>query len=118
MVEANPWDHFEVHCNRDEIHRLLVRHAHWGPQLNGRTQAHIEENYPPGWDYSSLKRAFISAGVTIQNPNDINKNYRMPHPDLVMLHFSKDGTFVAEWNDGGISSSFDDFNRRPECAFE
>ena len=109
MANSDSWQSFEVHCTKEDLYTVLVKHAHPLPQINGHTSAYIAGRYPPGWDYSKLKHVFVSAGVTIQNPNSKNPNYRVPHPELEMIHFSSVGTFVAEWQDGLVTSSFDDF---------
>ena len=110
MTYSNSWQSFEVHCSKEDLHTILVIYAHPFPNCRGYTAEYIARRYPPGWEYNKLKDVFVSAGVTIQNPKSDNPNSRVPHPDLKMLHFSSDGKFVAEWQDGLITSSFDDFN--------
>lgn len=55
MSYSNSWQSFEVHCSKEDLHTILVIHAHPFPNCRGYTAEYIARRYPPGWEYNKLK---------------------------------------------------------------
>ncbi|WP_171013170.1 hypothetical protein [Microbacterium sp. 2FI] len=84
---------------RVDINRLL-HYGHPIPVGRGYTFAYVAENYP-GWTWNELLDVLEDARVVVHG---------VPprcHPGVGAVHFSHDGSWLVEWEDGRVTRSTD-----------
>ena len=106
MTESNSWESFEVHCNRDDI-EVLLNLNNPIPLSRGITAQRVANRYPAGWTFNRLMALLNGAGVLIKT--DPSLHGLKLDQRVVMVHLSSPNTWAVEWDDGLVTSSFDDF---------
>lgn len=115
MADSNSWHSFEVHCNINDI-KALINLNNPIPLSRGITHQRVANRYPEGWTFTYLMAQLNEAGVLIKT--DPSLHGLKLDPRVLMVHLSKPDKWIVEWNDGLVTSSFEDFdpNRNPKIT--